>query len=199
MPTLDTPKAIRERRYTKARSQRARDTRQCWRCHQAIEENRSRAITCQACADKVQRWNRQSGLEVERPYAGGAICRDESCGKTFYSQDRRRITRCPKHQAKIFRAEELLPCEEARYDTEERSEGNAYRMLQSKFNGRQINSQDHKDIRLAEMREAYKGIKFRRLTEQEIAEYTPERIAGILDRAARNFQANVLIPEMRSL
>jgi len=98
----------------------------------------------------------------------------------------------------LYAMEDSLVCEEARYEVDEPRQGRLYDATRRKI-GRRIVSSDYRVLELAERKENYVGISFRRLTADEIAkEYTHEKVTAMLVRAKRN-QITGWVPDERSL
>lgn len=168
----------------------------CRICRNTKELGRSKKHYCEKCShaayqcgqEQVKR-DRSFGV-VASPYAATVQCkayqRGVRCKTMFQSEDKRRITRCPRCRSRLYALEESLASEECRYEVDEPRQGSVYEALQRKL-GRPIMSADFRVLEEAERKANYVGIRSRSLSRAEIAkQYTPEKIAMLLVRAKRN-------------
>ena len=171
----------------------------CMGCRKQKEADRLTLWYCKHCAYLKRNKQRE---ELEKftpevsPWAGTIVCK--GCRKrTFYTHDRRKRTRCEKCRLKLERMEDLLACEEARYETDEWTKGN---MFLPQTNVGKMSSAKQKQAQAIIRQGDYYGITCRHLSKREIVStYTPERIDAILDRAKRNFAANQYVPDLVQL
>lgn len=190
------------RAYDQVRFTRCMAQGLCFRCSHPKGEQRSKLWYCLSCYLKRQaykdKWTKDDDMEPrDTTYAGDMRCHDQKCGKIFHSPDRRRITRCKPCQAKLFRIEDTLACDEARYDVNDSGWSDIYRKLAKPVG--KMSTANLVNITKEQQQDDYRGIPFKRFSQAEIqAMYPPDRVAVILEQARAN-RVSGWVPDERSL